>query len=143
MSEPSSSSSTVAHMLVHLNLVFHLAVLTHFPLCLHVCMYLELLHIPVVELIQVLGVRQGHLDLHGCPRNVTWTRLASTAQANTSTLTLQQDVDWRAGDRIVIAPTGKNGNETEVSPVHGSGWSGNIKGCHQHWICHFWDISYP
>lgn len=64
---------------------------------------------------QVLGVRQGHLDLHGRPRHVTWTRLAETAVTNTTTLTLQQDVDWVAGDRIIIAPTGKNGNETEVS----------------------------
>ena len=64
---------------------------------------------------QVLGIRQGHLDLHGHPRNVTWTRLAETAMANASSITLQQEVDWVPGDRIVIAPTGKNGNETEVS----------------------------
>lgn len=59
-------------------------------------------------------MRQGHLDLHGCPRHVTWTRLAETAVVNSTNLTLQQEVDWVAGDRIVIAPTGKNGNETEV-----------------------------
>ena len=64
--------------------------------------------------VQVLGVRQGHLDLHGRPRHVTWTQLAMTAMANTTSLTLQQPVDWGPGDRIVIAPTGKNGNETEV-----------------------------
>lgn len=68
-----------------------------------------------ILLSQVLGVRQGHLDLHGCPRNVTWTRLAETALANATSLTLQQEVDWVAGDRIVVAPTGKNGNETEAS----------------------------
>lgn len=59
-------------------------------------------------------MRQGQLDLHGQPRHVTWTRLARTAEANTTSLTLQQEVDWRAGDRLVIAPTGKDGNETEV-----------------------------
>lgn len=62
-------------------------------------------------------MRQGHLDLHGRPRHVTWTRLAETALANSTHLALQQEVDWVAGDRIVIAPTGKNGNETEVSEV--------------------------
>lgn len=64
---------------------------------------------------QVLGIRQGHLDLHGRPRHVTWTRLADTAVVNATSLRLQQEVDWVAGDRIVIAPTGKDGNETEVS----------------------------
>lgn len=59
-------------------------------------------------------MRQGHLDLHGLPRHVTWTRLGMTAVANSSRLILQQPVDWVPGDRIVIAPTGKNGNETEV-----------------------------
>ena len=68
-------------------------------------------------LLQVLGVRQGYLDLHGRPRHVTWTRLAETAVANATILTLQQQVDWVPGDRIVVAPTGKNGNETEVREI--------------------------
>lgn len=59
-------------------------------------------------------MRQGQLDLHGRPHAVTWTRLAETARANSTTLTLQQEVDWEAGDRIVVAPTQKDGNETEV-----------------------------
>ena len=64
---------------------------------------------------QVLGIRQGQLDLHGIPRRATWTRLASTALTNATSLHLQESVDWVHGDRIVIAPTGKDGNETEVS----------------------------
>ena len=67
--------------------------------------------------MQVIAVRQGHLDLHGLPRHVTWTRLAETAVVNDTSITLQQAVDWRAGDRIVVAPTGKNGNETEVGAM--------------------------
>lgn len=62
-----------------------------------------------------MGIRQGQLDIHGRPRRVTWTRLASTALANDTTLELQETVDWVPGDRIVIAPTSKDGNETEVS----------------------------
>lgn len=38
---------------------------------------------------KVLAVRQGQLDLHGLPRNVTWTRLAITADKNETTLLLQ------------------------------------------------------
>lgn len=38
---------------------------------------------------KVLAVRQGQLDLHGLPRNVTWTRLADTADRNDSALHLQ------------------------------------------------------
>ena len=67
--------------------------------------------------LQVLGVRQGDLDLHGRPRLRTWTRLADTALANSSTLVLQEPVDWREGDKIVIAATGKDGNETEENEV--------------------------
>ena len=67
--------------------------------------------------LQVLGIRQGELDLHGRPRQVTWTRLAETASGNASSITLQESVDWVPGDRIVIAPTGKDGNETEVSCI--------------------------
>ncbi len=55
--------------------------------------------------------------MHGRPRHVTWTRLASTARANSSSLVLQQPVDWVPGDRLVLAPTGKDGNETEVMKV--------------------------
>ena len=64
---------------------------------------------------QVLGIRQGQLDIHGVPKGITWTRLASTASANTTILNLQDPVDWLSGDQIVIAPTGKDGNETEVN----------------------------
>lgn len=40
--------------------------------------------------------------------------MASTALANATSLHLQEPVDWVSGDHIVIAPTGKDGNETEV-----------------------------
>ena len=66
------------------------------------------------SLNQVLGIRQGELDLHGRPRTVTWTRLSQSALSNDTSLRLEQAVDWVAGDKLVIAPTGKDGNETEV-----------------------------
>ena len=65
----------------------------------------------------MLAVRQGDLDLHGRPRIRTWTRLAATALANSTTVVLVEPVDWGVGDQIVIAATGKNGNETEENEI--------------------------
>ncbi|XP_068094022.1 fibrocystin-L-like isoform X1 [Hyperolius riggenbachi] len=55
---------------------------------------------------KTLAIRQGTLDLHGIPIPVIWTRLAQTAEAGSSTLVLQRNVTWKAGDEIVIASTG-------------------------------------
>ncbi|XP_031760464.1 fibrocystin-L [Xenopus tropicalis] len=62
---------------------------------------------------KTLAVRQGTLDLHGQPVPVTWTRLAQTAEAGTSTLILQKSVTWKPGDEIVIASTGDRHSQRE------------------------------
>ncbi|XP_040210792.1 fibrocystin-L-like [Rana temporaria] len=62
---------------------------------------------------KTLAVRQGTLDLHGIPVPVTWTRLAQTAEAGSSTLFLQQSVTWKAGDEIVIASTGHRHSQSQ------------------------------
>lgn len=54
---------------------------------------------------KVIGVRNGKLDMHGVKRTPTWTVLESTSLAGSSTLTLREEVDWVAGERISIAPT--------------------------------------
>ncbi|ROT65416.1 putative fibrocystin-L [Penaeus vannamei] len=54
---------------------------------------------------KVLAVREGRLDLHGAPIEVTWTHLATTAAQGSTTITLKQPVTWKAGDNIVIATT--------------------------------------
>jgi cell migration-inducing and hyaluronan-binding protein len=46
----------------------------------------------------------GTLDLHGAPR-LGWTRLAATAPAGATELTLEREADWRAGDQIVLTAT--------------------------------------
>lgn len=38
---------------------------------------------------KVIGIRQGELDIHGQKRNITWTRLNSTAMKNSTHLELQ------------------------------------------------------
>ena len=41
-----------------------------------------------------IGVFYSTLDMHGKPRDVTWTSLLSTAEAGASSITLMEDVDW-------------------------------------------------
>ncbi|KAI6655737.1 Fibrocystin-L-like [Oopsacas minuta] len=75
---------------------------------------------------KVLAIRQGGLDMHGIRRNRTWTRLNETAHISQDYLELQDLVDWKIGDTIVIAPTGKDSNETEerlIANVTGNGYT--------------------
>ncbi|MFN2588380.1 MAG: G8 domain-containing protein [Actinomycetota bacterium] len=51
---------------------------------------------------KVLGVMGGTLDLHG-RRVRTWARLAATAERGGRRITLDADVPWKPGDRIVLA----------------------------------------
>ena len=44
----------------------------------------------------------GKLELHGEQR-VAWTKLGSSAAQGAPTVTLSEDIDWRSGERIVIA----------------------------------------
>jgi len=43
---------------------------------------------------KVIGVRYGTLDMHGPVRSPTWTMLETTAVAGSTTITLQEVVDW-------------------------------------------------
>lgn len=64
----------------------------------------------------------GTLDLHGAPR-VGWTRLAATAPAGATQLTLEREADWRPGDKIVLAATDfepTQYDEATVSAVSGT-----------------------
>jgi len=52
-----------------------------------------------------IAVRYGILDMHGVPREPTWTVMDKTAQAGDTTITLSRKVDWKAGELIGIAST--------------------------------------
>ena len=66
---------------------------------------------------KVLGVLPGGtLDLHGQVRT-GWTRLASTAPAGATQLSLALAPGWRAGDRIVVASTDFDPNRAEVGII--------------------------
>lgn len=58
----------------------------------------------------------GQLELHGRQR-VMWTHLAADAQAGAQQLQLAEPVDWHAGDRIVVAPSGFDYHETDLATV--------------------------
>ena len=66
---------------------------------------------------KVIAVRNGILDMHGVPRNPTWTSLSTTANINDATITLITAVDWQVGEVIVIAPTGYDSTEAEEKTI--------------------------
>jgi G8 domain len=71
---------------------------------------------------KVLGaVDGGQINLIGVPRQ-SWVKLAANAQIGTSELQLTQAVDWKAGDRIVVASSvvADQSEEREVEQVVGS-----------------------
>ncbi|KAK1784753.1 hypothetical protein P4O66_003426 [Electrophorus voltai] len=65
---------------------------------------------------KVLGVF-GSLDLYGMPHNVYHTKLANTAQAGSSSLSLTEAVDWQAGDDIVLSTTSYDPWQTETRTI--------------------------
>ncbi|XP_071946075.1 fibrocystin-L-like [Antedon mediterranea] len=65
---------------------------------------------------KVLGVF-GRLDLHGQAPNVPWTKLASTADVGSDTITLVHDVDWAVEQEIVITATSYEAWETETFKI--------------------------
>ncbi len=62
---------------------------------------------------KVLALREGTLDLHGLHVPITWTHLSSTAEPGTNQLHLKQQITWKPGDQIILAPTGKSQREFE------------------------------
>eukprot|EP00759_Apiculatamorpha_spiralis_P009384 PhF_6_TR15991/c1_g1_i1/m.25091 len=54
---------------------------------------------------KVIALRNGAIDLHGIPRNPTWTKLVATANAGDQFIVLQGPVDWKQGEKIVVTST--------------------------------------
>lgn len=74
---------------------------------------------------RVIGVLGG-LDLHGIPRNVSWTRLAATANAGQNSLTLSEPVDWVAGEEIIVTTTDTRIDHTERHTISGVSNGGTV-----------------
>ena len=69
-----------------------------------------------------LKVNTQHIALHrfdsiamlsGKPVAKTWTTLASTANAGSTTIVLQDTVSWKAGDQLIIATTSHRHSQRE------------------------------
>ncbi len=53
----------------------------------------------------ILVMKGGTLDLYGTPPAHTWSKLAEHLPAGGTSLNLLDEVDWKTGDEIVVAPT--------------------------------------
>ena len=65
---------------------------------------------------KAIGV-YGGLDMHGKPRNVSWTTLKTTASIGQNTIVLMKAVDWQVGEQIVITTTSFRPTQTEVFTI--------------------------
>lgn len=59
----------------------------------------------------------GGLDLHGQPRNISWTTLNQTAYAGSNTIKLAQAIDWKIGEQILVSTTSFVANQTEILTI--------------------------
>ena len=55
----------------------------------------------------------GFLDLHGLPKNISWTRLSTSAEVNATFLIVRDSIDWNTGDEIIITTTDRDLSHTE------------------------------
>ncbi len=67
---------------------------------------------------KAIGV-YGGLDLHGKPRNISWTRLNQTADIGANSISLYESVDWQIGEQIIITTTSFIANQSEVLTITG------------------------
>jgi hypothetical protein len=65
---------------------------------------------------KAIGV-YGGLDLHGIPRQPSWTRLSVTASAGSNQLVLIESVDWLIGEEIVVSTTSYDPFQTEIFKI--------------------------
>ena len=65
---------------------------------------------------KAIGV-YGGLDLHGIPRQPSWTQLSQTAKSGTNQLTLVQPVDWIVNEEIVVSTTSYSAFQTETFKI--------------------------
>lgn len=52
--------------------------------------------------------------MHGINRSVYWTQLSKTAARGSSIIQLEEAVDWRPGEEIVVGPTSSQPYDAEV-----------------------------
>ena len=73
-----------------------------------------------------IALREGYLGLHGKHVLHTWTVITETVNPGDAILKLKDAVTWQPGDKIVIAPTGKNIREHEELKIVGVQQGGKL-----------------
>ncbi|CAF0965964.1 unnamed protein product [Rotaria sordida] len=68
-------------------------------------------YFPLIE-SRVIAVLGG-LDLHGSLRDISWTRIATTAVSGETLIILSEPVNWMIGDEFVITTTDRDISHTE------------------------------
>ena len=71
-----------------------------------------------------IAVRNGVLDIHGEPRTPSWTILDQTANAGDYTIHLQESVNWKPTEKVVVATTSYVLEESEVMEISSVSASG-------------------
>src|SRR5580693_4435015 len=69
----------------------------------------------------------GTLNLHGSEKS-TWTKLAKTAEAGSTTIEVLSAADWKAGEEIVLASTDFDPRQAErrtIAAIHANTNGGN------------------
>lgn len=83
-----------------------------------------------------IAVQGGTLDVHGTAPVEAWTRLAATAVAGSTTVTLEQAPGWQVGDRVVLASTSTDPDQAEertVTAIVGATVTLDQPLIHTHW----------
>ncbi|CAJ1425211.1 unnamed protein product, partial [Effrenium voratum] len=62
----------------------------------------------------------GTLDIHGRPRLKVWTRLAQTAHEGDTVIVLQEIVDWKAGEELMVTATDIPHKHFDGNGLHGA-----------------------
>ena len=60
-----------------------------------------------------IGCLECKFTMYGQKRNFTWTSLDTKITAGQNKLTVQDPVDWKVGESIVVASTSYDHNEAE------------------------------
>ena len=66
---------------------------------------------------KVLAVQGGSVSLHGREVGTAWTRLAADVTAGAGSITLADAPRWSIGDRLVVATSTRQMNQTEVVEI--------------------------
>ena len=66
---------------------------------------------------KVIGVREGTLDIHGCEEATPWTLLGESVSVGDTEITLNEEVQWKVGDELLLPSTSYDPEESEMVTI--------------------------